>query len=363
MPPAGQQGLPPGARPGPDQRGQDQPGPGQRGPDGRDQGRRGIGPGGAALGGAAIGAAGGFLAGQAMRRLDEVRDSRQESNEDGRTYIREPGRTIIRDKDRMFIRHDENERFRDLDRGRDLRQERRGDDFVTYFPRPNGEQIITLTDRNGRMLKRSRRFRDGREIIIIDNSFGPMGGPEYDTVLLPLPALTMPRERYILDADTADESQIYETLAAPPVAPLPRRYTLDQVRYSHDLRAHMRSVDLDTINFDTGSWAVTQDQAGQLANIAKALNQAISRNHNEVFLIEGYTDAVGSDVDNLSLSDRRAASVATILTEDFKVPPENLTTQGYGEEYLKVQTQEANRQNRRVTVRRITPLLSQGGQQ
>ena len=42
----------------------------------------------------------------------------------------------------------------------------------------------------------------------------------------------------------------------------------------------------------------------------------------------------------------------------FDIPSENLTTQGYGEEYLKVDTEEANRQNRRVTIRRITPLVA-----
>jgi outer membrane protein OmpA-like peptidoglycan-associated protein len=46
------------------------------------------------------------------------------------------------------------------------------------------------------------------------------------------------------------------------------------------------------------------------------------------------------------------------LTERFQVPAENLTTQGYGEQYLKVPTQAAEVQNRRVTVRRITPLLT-----
>ena len=71
------------------------------------------------------------------------------------------------------------------------------------------------------------------------------------------------------------------------------------------------------------------------------MNRAIQDNPREVFLIEGFTDAVGSDIDNLSLSDRRAQSVATVLTEQFRVPPENLTTQGYGEQYLKVNTQGA----------------------
>ena len=80
-----------------------------------------------------------------------------------------------------------------------------------------------------------------------------------------------------------------------------------------------------------------------------------------MFLIEGHTDAVGNDVDNLSLSDRRAESAATLLTQQFGVPAENLTSQGYGEQYLKEQTDGPSAINRRVTIRNITPLLN-GGQ-
>ncbi len=57
-----------------------------------------------------------------------------------------------------------------------------------------------------------------------------------------------------------------------------------------------------------------------------------------MFLIEGHTDAVGNAEDNLSLSDRRAESVAIALTQQFNVPAENLTTQGYGEQYLLIPT-------------------------
>ena len=79
--------------------------------------------------------------------------------------------------------------------------------------------------------------------------------------------------------------------------------------------------------------------------------------------MEGHTDAVGSDEDNLTLSDRRAETVATILTQQFQIPAENLTTQGYGEQYLKVNTQGPEQENRRVTLRRITPLLQGQNQQ
>jgi outer membrane protein OmpA-like peptidoglycan-associated protein len=81
-----------------------------------------------------------------------------------------------------------------------------------------------------------------------------------------------------------------------------------------------------------------------------------------VFLIEGHTDAVGAAEDNLSLSDRRAESVAVALTEQFQVPAENLVTQGYGEQYPKEQTDGSSAVNRRVAVRRITPLIDQQAQ-
>lgn len=300
------------------------------------------------------------MAATGARRIDDIRRERQERDEGGYRVIREPGRTIVRDRDRVFIVHDETERFRGLDP--DARVERRGEETFTFTGRPGGPQIVTITDRGGRLVRRVRRFPDGREVILINN--GPRISYSEEVVVLPPPPLRIPRGRYVVNTERADERLIYDTLAAPPVAPVERRYSLDQVRSSPDLRARMRSVDINTLNFESASWTVAEDQVQRLATIARALKQAIQRNPNEVFLVEGYTDAVGNDVDNLSLSDRRAQSVATALTQDFQVPPENLTTQGYGAKYLKVDTQEASRENRRVTLRRITPLLtSQNDQQ
>ena len=91
--------------------------------------------------------------------------------------------------------------------------------------------------------------------------------------------------------------------------------------------------------------------------LGRFMAQMIRRNPDEMFLIEGHTDAVGSGAYNLALSDRRAESVALALTEYFGVPPENMIVQGYGESELRVDTQADERQNRRVAVRVITPLL------
>ena len=92
---------------------------------------------------------------------------------------------------------------------------------------------------------------------------------------------------------------------------------------------------------------------------ARAMLRVLERNPLAVFMIEGHTDAVGSDEDNLSLSDRRAAAVAEVLSDSFGVPAENLVTQGYGEQFLKDDTKGPERANRRVTVRRVTPLIAE----
>ncbi len=347
QPPFGGPGQPPGMPPG--------------GPPPRTTGSR-IGPAGALAIGGAAGLVGGFLIGRSTRGIDDVRQQRQEYSRDGVMVIQEPGRTIVRDGDGFFMRHDETSRFRDL--GGDIRTERRNGQIYSVYDRPGGIQVITVTDEYGQLVRRIRRYPDGREVILIDNGYGgPPRAFQDQVIVLPPPRMEIPEDRYIVDAGEADERLIYETLSAPPVAPLPRRYTLDEVRYSPAVRAYTRSVDINTINFETGSWTVSPDQVQRLAALAQAVNQAVQRNPNEVFLIEGHTDAVGSDVDNLSLSDNRAQAVATILTRNFNVPPENLTSQGYGKQYLKVQTQGPSRENRRVTVRRITDLLAQQQQQ
>ena len=294
------------------------------------------------------------------QRLDDFRGQRREVQEGGRTVIFEPGRVIVRDPSgQAFVRHDELERFRYG--ARDIRVQQDHGETRTVVVRPDGSQIITVTAPDGRLLRRIRRDVGGRELIIIDNTFRDPAAIGGFFVSLPPPAIRIPYDRYIVDAEDAPPDLIYDTLEAPPVDRIERRYSLDEIRYSPSVRQLMPSIDLNTINFDTGSWDIAPDQAAKLQVLADGLNRAIERNPREVFLIEGHTDAVGNDTDNLSLSDRRAESVATLLTQQFNVPAENLTSQGYGEQYLKEQTQGPSRINRRVTVRRITPLLN-GGQ-
>jgi len=283
-------------------------------------------------------------------RIDAVRAERKEAHEGNRTVIREGDRTIVREGNRTVIRHDEVARFRVG--GANVQVVQRGNNREAVVVRPGGVRIITVLDANGRLLRRSR-WVNGREFVLIQNR--PAAG--FVVLNLPPPVIRIPRERYIVEYRTAPRAWLYETLVAPPVMPIERAYSLDEIRESASLRERMPRIDIDTITFDTGSWDVRPDQAQLLEPIAEAMHSAIEANPNEVYMIEGFTDAVGSDEDNLSLSDRRAEAVAEVLSQQFQIPPENMTTQGFGETELKVPTDGPEERNRRVTVQRITPLL------
>lgn len=309
-----------------------------------------------------------------FHNMDQMRSRRVERKEDGgRLVIQEPDkRMIVRQGNRLVIQKDEAQELRRFAPNARVTRNPAGI-TSTVVSRPNGVQIVTETDRNGQLVRRYRRDGRGRDTIIIDNrrrgisgrdvaigvGVGVVGAAILNAIVdVPPPRIGLPRDKYIVDYDDASEEDVYEALMAPPVDPIDRRYTLDQVRATYYLRERMRRVDLDDINFATGSWDIDPGQYRKLDRMAEAMRRIVRRNPDEVFLIEGYTDAVGSDVDNLALSDRRAESVASILIEEFNVPFENLTTQGYGEQYLKIDTPGPERINRRVSVRRITPLLA-----
>jgi outer membrane protein OmpA-like peptidoglycan-associated protein len=293
-------------------------------------------------------------------RIDELRGLRRERTEGGRVIIEEPGdRRIIREGNRTVIIHDETDRFRRAYGGSDVRTERRGREEVTIVRRPNGVEIVTVRDDNGNLIRRVRRESGRRDVVLIENEV--RGGPRRtiveEIIELPPPAIRIPREKYVVEVERASQEDLYEAFTAPPVDRIDRSYTLEEIRRSPSLRERVRRVDVDTVTFDFGSWTLAPEQVGALTGVANAIRRTIERNPDEIFLIEGHTDAVGNDIDNLTLSDRRAETVAMVLSERFQIPPENLTTQGYGEQFLKVNTQDAERENRRVTIRRITPLL------
>jgi outer membrane protein OmpA-like peptidoglycan-associated protein len=276
------------------------------------------------------------------------------------------GRFIVRFGDQVIVRQDdayEADRF--LGRARDVDVEHfRGGYTRTTVTRRDGTQIITVRDRYGDILTRTRIGPRGRQVILIDNREFYRDGrrPRYVRYEDELPPIQIgiPRERYIVETSHADRDAIYAALIAPPVEAVERPYALEEIRMSERLRSKMPRVDLNTLTFDFGSAAISPSQFGALTAVGQAMEQALGQNPNLLFLIEGHTDAVGSDNDNLILSDQRAEAIAVALSSNFDIPPENLVTQGYGEQYLKVPTDGPEVQNRRVTVRNITE-LAQGG--
>ncbi|MEQ8656838.1 MAG: OmpA family protein [Hyphomicrobiales bacterium] len=273
----------------------------------------------------------------------------------GRVVEDQGDRLIIERDGEYFVRRDESSLLRDGDA--EMRVERlRGGLTQETITRRNGVQIITIRDEGGFVLYRSRIRRDGREVVLIDNRGFNDPNDIFVNDLPPL-QLQIPQERYIVPAQRASYDVIFDTFAAPPVMQVEQTYTLRQVRENERVRDLVRRVDLDSITFETGQATVRQSQVPLLEDIARAALALIDRDPTSLLLVEGHTDAVGSEVSNLALSDRRAETVASILVAYFDVPPENLIVQGYGESFLKVPTQAAEEQNRRVTIRNITPLL------
>ena len=271
---------------------------------------------------------------------------------ENRTLLEVGDRLIVRSDDRPRLRRDSEEvHYDNLARGR-IRE---------TIVRPGGVEIVTIYNRYGDIIQRSRVGRNGRETILIyapereDDSPRPvLVDVGYE---LPPMRLRIPVSDYIIDTSSDPDRDYYEFLSEPPVERVERVYTINEVKHSARLRDKVRRIDLDTITFATGSAEVPMSQARTLRSVAEAMQKVLDDDPGETFLIEGHTDAVGSDRSNLVLSDERADSIASLLTEVYGIPPENLQTQGYGERFLKVRTDGAEQQNRRVTIRRVTTLV------
>ncbi|MBX5190726.1 MULTISPECIES: OmpA family protein [unclassified Rhizobium] len=276
-------------------------------------------------------------------------DDRSDQN---RVIIQYNNQVIVRsDDDRRFLRDGERPNYEELS----------GDRYRETITRPEGYRIVTIRNRYGDIIQRSRVDARGRENVLYysqelydDPDRDYFEDPGAD---LPPMRLRVPLDDYIIDTRSDPNRDYYEFLSEPPVEPVERVYSLDEVKYSARIRDKVRRIDLDTITFATGSADIPMTQARTLRKVADAISQVLKRDPSETFLIEGHTDAVGSDQSNLILSDQRAESVANVLSDVYGIPPENLATQGYGEQYLKVNTTDPEQENRRVTIRRVTALV------
>ncbi len=106
------------------------------------------------------------------------------------------------------------------------------------------------------------------------------------------------------------------------------------------------------IFFKTGSDVVQPESAPVLRQIASYMeaNSAVR------LLIVGHTDNVGSAESNLDLSKRRAASVAAVLTSEFKIAADRFRTDGKGDtKPVSSNTKpEGRAMNRRVEFSKVT---------
>ncbi|KUO56819.1 MAG: hypothetical protein APF80_07900 [Alphaproteobacteria bacterium BRH_c36] len=223
--------------------------------------------------------------------------------------------------------------------------------------RVDGIRVVTIRDVDGFIVRRYRVYPGNRVVMLYDNR--PSWWDEGDLAVEVAPVrYSGPRSSYIIEPSEASIDDVYDAVIADPVDEIGRTYTLQQILVNRNLRDYMPRIDLDTINFALGSAEIPDSELDRLDAVGAAMEAAIKENPDEVYLIEGHTDASGDDQENLILSDERSTAVANALTQYYDIPPENLVTQGYGEQFLKVETSGPDQRNRRVAIRRITPLLA-----
>lgn len=218
--------------------------------------------------------------------------------------------------------------------------------------REDGTEVITVRDATGRVLRRDRVLPDGTSFELIDDT------REYSPIIVSeLPPM---RTRELRLSERTDPELAFIMLqeAEADARAVDRSFSLRQIRETRELRELLPLLSPDPITFETNRANVRPDEVSKLLQVGRLMERLIANDPREVFLIEGHTDATGPAAFNLALSDRRAESVALALTEFFEIPPENLVVQGYGERYLRIPTAASEERNRRVAIRRITPLIT-----
>ena len=162
----------------------------------------------------------------------------------------------------------------------------------------------------------------------------------------------------VFAAEVEDE-ELADVLAAPPRRKIDRRYSVEEFERIPEAREAMARIEIDTVHFGFGEGFLREEEIDKLDRIAVVLEKVLAKNPDEVFLLEGHTDAVGSNAANLALSRERALAVKEALTTYYVIPAENLRTAGLGERYLKIPTNLPEAENRRVSLARITPLVGE----
>ncbi len=102
------------------------------------------------------------------------------------------------------------------------------------------------------------------------------------------------------------------------------------------------------LNFDTGEAIIKTEHYPLLGTLRNALDLFPK----SPVVIEGHTDAFGSDESNMALSEERATAVAEYMKSVAQFDPNRLTSVGYGEAKPAAnnETAEGRTRNRRIDV-------------
>ena len=134
----------------------------------------------------------------------------------------------------------------------------------------------------------------------------------------------------------------------PAALPMAKAGQLDANLTSGDCRAELHGI-----YFDTGSAVLLPQSETEMVAVA-----ALATEHPDWRLaIEGHTDSLGSDADNLILSRDRAEAVRRALIAEHDIQESRLTASGFGETrpIESNDTLEGRARNRRVELARQCP--------
>lgn len=206
--------------------------------------------------------------------------------------------------------------------------------------------------------RRLREDRDSRAVVLSE----PTIIRQY-SIRLDAGRPSAPRPPSIFVAEE-DDSVVEQQLIAPPRRPIRDRVTREElasrpevIMAEPEVRRAVPGVEIDTVTFGFNESFVREEEIAALDRVGRILEKILAARPDEVFIIEGHTDAVGSDAYNLALSRKRAEAVKEALLEYYVIDEKNLATVGLGERYLKIPTPDPEEENRRVTIRRITDLV------
>ncbi len=156
-----------------------------------------------------------------------------------------------------------------------------------------------------------------------------------------------------VNAEGCPEAQALHVPPKPPSSPpLPRPAAPPPSKAERQLM-EKALIRIEDVHFETGSAKLLAESQESLKDAGAALEK-----YPELRVeVEGHTDTRGGAHYNLSLSQMRAEAVRAYLLEHFRLRPENVTAQGYGES--RPETEERSPEellmNRRVVLRVLNP--------